>query len=342
MYYCLRWILFLVVGLPFQLLVYCIYPFVFLYFWLFVKSKVGEPILHLATPHRSIDEIINLGAKDSIRDSFFLNHPDTHNALCHIGLWSYRPELASEGLKSLVRPNGSLMRRYPEEQFLPVSGDCLSSWVQGFTMYGGDKQDLKRVATHYLLNCLGLQDYNGKVSARSSNSGINYVFDGWKGLNQPCFGPQYFTSAALFALAAKELGKQWELIYWIHWLFMGGWLWNLAPVIYFKNDLLYYTHHITTINLYSLAKLRGDFKWPIRYVVKEIAPQGNIHPILYSYAYDVGAIDKYDAQKAIRVIESIDCHIWPQHPPINSEFYSINDGNLFSNMGLAIKLLTKK
>jgi hypothetical protein len=340
-----RWLLF-PVSLLFQLITYIAYPFAAIYFINKIRGTLGKPLSNELEVRFRIQDTLASCKYASIRDKYYLNHDDTHNALLHNSLWYFKPELARQGLTNLVRADGAVMRRYPNDQVgLPVSGDCLSAWVNAFANHGGDKAILRKVARHYLKNCLGIAHYNGKVSARSSNGGVSYVFDGYKGINQPCFGPQYYTSAALFALCGKVLGPQWKLIYWLHWALMGGWLWWAAPILHSKTDMIYYTYHITCLNLHTIAKVKGlswFHKKAFEWLTKKAAPaNGNVQPILYALAYDSGALSEHDAKEALKVAQHIK-HVWPQRCPLDESFYE--DGRNephFTTMGHAISLLLK-
>jgi hypothetical protein len=253
-----RWTTFLILGLPFQLLTYILYPFVALYFRLFIRRKHNFHFIHSNEKVSSQKDFETV--QDPIRNTFYLDDDDSHTAMVHGWLYGI-PEgkhLAYNGLQNLITTTGSLHRRIPDTHYLPVSGDCLSSWVWAYiASENKDPDSVELIATHYLKNCLGLEHRNGKVSARSSNSGVNLCYDGYKGLNQPAFGPQYYTSASIFALAKEEVGGLWHLVYWVHFLVMGGWLWWVEPIIHSKNDMIYYAHDITMKNLWSLQKLNG-------------------------------------------------------------------------------------
>lgn len=254
----LRWVTFPLIGLPFQLLTYLVYPFAAIYFRLKIRLKHpnnGQDSFAKVSTQKDFETV-----QDPIRNTFYLDDDDSHTAMVHGWIWGLQEykHLAKDGLRNLITTTGSLHRRIPDLHYLPVSGDCLSSWVWAYIASGNkDPDSVELIAKHYLKNCLGLEHRNGKVSVRSSNSGVNFCFDGWRGLSQPAFGPQYYTSAAIFALAREEVGGLWHLVYWLHFWLMGGWLWWIAPVLHGKNDTIYYAHDVTMKNLWSLQKLDG-------------------------------------------------------------------------------------
>lgn len=330
LYYCLRWILFFLVGVPIQAFILPLYAIFSAYFLLFIRGREGSK-LSLPASRWTIPELLEKGLADPVRNDFFLDNLDNHNALVHFYFWILRPELAPHGLKKMVYENGSLYRRWPNETSdTPVSGDCLSAWVTAATKFGCDREDLRKVAKHYLKNCLGLGSifHGWQVSGRSSNSGMNYIFDGWGNFNQPVLAPQYFTSAGLLCLAANRLGGVWHLIYWAHYWKLCGWMWTLIPFIHPKGNQIYYAQHITLINLYSIYKLTGNplYKWSISFIIKGCAPAGNIHPYFYCLAADVGMLSVEDIDKALKIMTVIN-HSWPQHSPSSEEYFKVEENS---------------
>lgn len=340
----LRWLLFITVGLPVQFILYVLYPIAIILFRRKWVNKYGKPMSAPKTLGvRTISTIIDKGALARMRNEVFADNQDDHTAMMHYGIWSYKqPYVAKEGLRRLVRADGSLERRYPTNPgLIPVSRDCLTTWVYSYTMFGGPKDELKKVLKHYLKYCFGLTHFNGKVSARNSSSGLNYVFDGYKGLSQPVFGPNYYGSAALFSLARKELGGIWHVVYALHFLLMGGWLWWIEPVIYNDKHLIYYDHHITAMNLSTLMHNSPSplTRFALRRVVVDIAPSKNISAFLYAMAWNSGALSKDERQKAEDVIRNC-AYSWPQIPPLNDGYYNANEPlEDWSMMGYHAKLL---
>jgi hypothetical protein len=309
MYQLKRWLAFFFLGLPLQIIVYILYPFVALYFIFFVKKKTWEaigavPFRIRDSKNKELEDLLKVNP--TIRDMSFLDNDDTHCAITHSSLWGLEKyqDLASFGLEALVREDGAVKRRFPiDQEYLPVSGDCLASWNYASVVSGTYLPKLtEQIADHYTKNCFGLSHYNGQVSARSSNSGVNLVFDGWKGLNFPAFGPQYYTTAATLAMAAtvattplKRLA--YKALYYTHYVLMGGWLWWLAPILYAKDTTLYYTHHVTIMNLYVLLRLgygKRTHRHAFRVITKDLAPQGNCNPLFYALGFDIGALNSQE------------------------------------------------
>lgn len=348
-----RWVTFFLVGLPLQLLVYILYPFVALYFKFYIRGKVGKRLSRVNIK-RSLDSIIELGKQDPIRDECFLDDKDSHSAMVHTGIWALRgKEMSTLALTRLVRPNGQLRRIYPTENNVPVSGDCLTTWVYSYSLLGGPKESLRALAKHYMLNCFGLVHFvDGLVSARSSNGGFNWTNDGVRtldlklfkinfkyGMNYPAFGPQYYTSAALFALAKKELGGVWHAVYWGHWLVMGGWLWWAAPIIYSKTNLAFYLHYVTALNLNTLQRESSSWmhRSAMRRVVIKSAPSENVQPFMYALGWNSGAlgfVERLDGQYMLQCIEQV----WPQSPYLDDKVYSYGNDGKFSMMALSAML----
>lgn len=346
-YYLKRWLLFFFVGLPIQAILYVLYPFLAAYFWFFVRGRHGYKITP-PSPRWPLYLLAQLGRQDPIRDNFYLANDDAHGPLTHMYLWILRPDLARKGMENLVYldgidvSDGCVKRRYPVDDPQPISGDALSAWVSSAQRFSISNDILRKVAKHYLRNCMGLGAYPLKwqVSNRSSNSGINTVADGWKGINQPAIGPQYFTSAALLMLAAKRLGGLWWTVYWAHWLLMGGWLWTLLPFIHLPNNSFYYSQQITLLNLVTLYNLTHNpiYKWSIRYIVIHCAPQGNANPMFYCWAASVGALTPEEVAKGEEGLMCIK-PTWPQYEPLTQGFYDHDlNSPIFSLAGGAAKL----
>lgn len=324
----LRWLLTILVGIPTQILFYFIYPVAIVMFrkkWL---GKVGTKLEVPREPLKPIQGLIDNGDLDGMRDEVYLDHDDTHNALLHMGIWSYKPSfVAREGLRRLVRPDGGLKRRHPNDQDLPVSRDCLVAWVYSYSLFGGPKDELKKVIKHYLKYAFGFTHFtNGLVSTRSSTGGINYTYDGYKKLSQPAFGPAYYNTAALLALGAKELGGLYSLAYYLHWLVYGGWLWWIEPFIYTNknlNQLAYYDQHITALSLATIIHNNGSTlaKKALKRLVKDVSPSGNIDAFFYAIAWNAGVLDKKDQQNALLVISHLS-QFWPQIPPLDETYFS--------------------
>ena len=292
------------------------------YFWLKVRRPSYPLIL---TPHQTLRDIKDQAAQD-VPDQYGFVCGESHTLLQQAGFGFYIQAKQREALlEKVIYPNGSLYRSYPNDGTIAPSGDCLSSWVFYYTLHQAQRPDLvRRVATHYLKNCFGLEWVAaGGVSARSSNGGLAPIVDGWPrgkwwwpfnfGLSQPMTGPSFFTTQALLGLAKKELGGWWHLAYYAHWWIAGGWYYSLFPLVYFPQDGLYYTHHITALNLYSLNKNHGGYKRAMRWIAKDIAPGRNIQPWIGAAAWQVGVLSQSERQQAQDILCSMQNPIeWPQ------------------------------
>jgi len=339
----LRWALTIFIGIPTQILVYLLYPIAIYLFRKKWKNKWGVKLDIPQEPIRNIQDIIDNGNLDGMRDEVYLDHDDTHNALLHMGIWSYKPSfVAKEGLRRMVRPDGGLKRRHQEDQDLPVSRDCLVAWIYSYSLYGGPKEELKKVLKHYLKYAFGFVHFtNGLVSTRSSAGGVNYTYDGYKKLSQPAFGPAFYNSSALFALAAKELGGIWRLVYWAHWLVYGGWLWWVEPFIYNNKQLIYYDQHITALSLATIIHNRKSklAEKALRRLVVDISPSGNIDAFFYAIAWNAGVLDEKERQNAVKVTTNLS-QFWPQIPPLDQSYFSgRNKPERYSMLGFHAKLL---
>lgn len=338
-----RWLLYFTVGLPVQFIMYLLYPIAIILFRKKWKNKHGVSFGLPASPFRTIATIIDKGAITHMRDEVYDDNQDEHTALLHYGVWSYKaPYIAQEGLRRMVRADGGIERKYPVNPLSnPVSRDCLTTWTYSYTMFGGPKEELKKVLKHYLKYCFGLTHFNGLVSARNSSSGLNYVFDGYKKLSQPVFGPNYYGSAALLSLARKELGGIWHLVYAAHFMLMGGWLWWLEPIIYNDKFLLYYDHHITAMNLSTLMHNSPSIltKKAMRRVVVDIAPANNMDVFFYAMAWNSGVLTEAERAKATLGIRSASVW-WPQTAPLGDWYFKDAKGpGNWSMMGYHAKLL---
>jgi hypothetical protein len=331
--------MFFFIGLPVQIIVYILYPFVSLYFTFFIKKKTWEhigakPFRILESKGIELEDLLKV--RPTIRDMAFLDNDDTHAAITHSSLWGMEKyqDLAGFGLESLVRDNGAIKRRYPiDQEYLPASGDCLASFNYAMVMSNYLIPSLaEKVADHYTKNCFGMEHYNGKVSARSSNSGVNLVFDGYKGLNFPAFGPQYYTTAATLAMGArlsttKLKRAMYSVAYYAHFVLMGGWLWWKDPILHSKTDLLYYTHHVTAMNLAVLVKLgyqKSLHQYAFRRISKDLSPHGNCNPFLYALGFDIGALNSQEdyqlAKHTLLNISNPTPFMWQREPLTNEQY----------------------
>jgi hypothetical protein len=346
-----RWLVFFPARI-FDLLVILIMAVLMPYFWFKIRKKHGEYLK--LSPKGRLKDIAIKGFKDPVDDFGFVR-PESHTLLQQAGNGLLNPDRQQKLLEQVIYPNDTLYRQFPnDEHHLGPSGDGISSWVFAYNLWGAKRPDLvKRLAVHYLKNCFGIWWNSGNgVSARSSNGGVSIVVDGWPkgkswwkynwGIMQPTTGPGYFTGAALFALAAKELGGIWKLVYAFHYTMLGGWFWELAPVMYTKTETWYYTHHITAINLWSLHKTRGGYKWALKWIADLVSPSGNAQPTICALAWNAGAINNSKHNQAVSTLLTVQgAHYWPQHAPLDPYFFEVEKDNTdhYSMAALAALLL---
>lgn len=342
-----RWALYFTIGRLFDGIVVLVSLAYTPYFIFKVKNKGYDKLeLH---PIYTLDQILDMGYQDPIRDKYFLNTDDTHTAMLHMGFWDNYPNLGHEGLKLLVRPDGSLYRAWASGVGIDkeaVSGDCLATWVAAYILTKADcKDELRKVTNHYLKNCFGL----ATVSPRSSNGGISLAEQAWPigakwwpfslGITQPATGPQVFTTAALLALASRELGGLYSVAYRLHYLLSFQWIWQFIPVLYIKNQLWYYTHHVTVMNLWSLGQVRGGYNWGKWWIAEYIAPGNNAQPFVVGWAAD--SVSPEMLQEAKNVLKCTD-RLWPQCAPISQDDLIIGlEPKYKSMMSLAAKMLER-
>lgn len=268
-----RWVIFLLIGYPIQLVFNLIYPIIHIV-WRFREFTFVNP-KDRRKPHYSNAEVS--ARHSSIRDEFFCDSPDSHNALEHYGLFYVDQAKGKEGLKLLVFEDGAFIRRYWEGRYEGnyTSGDCVVCWLFAYTLL--DKVNrpvdvLRKAARHYLWN-LGTKSNMypsaGWVSSRCNNFGVNYCPDGWKGLGQPMAGPQFWVNSAVFAQASRDLGGVWKIIFWLHFWMMGGPLWVLSPQLYTRKYKLGYSRDIVMRALFCHLDVFGA-RWWILYPIKFI------------------------------------------------------------------------
>lgn len=267
----IRWTIFLLIGLPFQFVVMAIYPLLHLYWKLFIHKKVDQ-----TTPVHDFTIPASEGNKTRV-DGLLLDNVDDHGAFSMYGF------VKAAGLGKLVDKNYNLVRRY-EDNGVPnqnwVSGDVVIAFAFASILLGRDHQPpvlIEKVADQYLKN-LGVQSFdssgnNGDVSNRCNNFGINYCPDSeaW-GIGQPMAGPQFYTNAAIFALAS-QYSKFYKVVFWTHWVLLGGWYWAFSPMIHTKDRRLAYVRDMTMKALYVQLQVFGPRWWiikPMEKITKEI------------------------------------------------------------------------
>jgi hypothetical protein len=268
----IRWILFLSVGFPFQFIVYAIYPLLWVYWRIFIFKKTEK----LKPVHWEPDFETGRATK---LNGLLLDNDDDHGALTQYGF------IQPEGLELLVDKEGNFVRGIDYSQNLNmnyVSGDCVVAWCFAYSLIPDDKRDYKlieKVAWNYL-KYLGSRSWDelskGDVSNRCNNFGINYCPDSdLLKLGQPMAGPQFYTSSALFALAAKK-SLFFKFVFWIHWVLLGGWYWAWWPVINPK-DQYWYVFDITMKALWVHRDVFGN-RWWIKVPmekIREVVPARN-------------------------------------------------------------------
>lgn len=215
-----------------QPIVFVVYPFFIFWHRIFFK-KNGVEFYLKKIPIKSYQSIAPKNIhKIGIRDNNWLNNSDDHCTMTHVFLWDLHPNM--EMHHSLVAKDGRLKRMSPKDHGNPTSGDCIVFWCWSFVVNKSrDFMALRRLVDHYILNRFALQHPSGKgVNTTSSNGGVRWTVDGdFLNLGPMCFGPQYYTTAALLALAASQLGDtKYKILYWVHYLLFGGWLWKWLPV----------------------------------------------------------------------------------------------------------------
>lgn len=270
----IRWVMFLFVGLPFQGVVYILYPLIYLYWRLRIYKPLGDK---LVAYHENVPDSVGTAR----RIHGLLDHSDNHGALCMYGA------LGSNALVNLLDKDGNPVRRVNDDGSFDQdesSGDVVVSWAFAYTAPSiKDKpvDALMKMARNYLLN-LGIQSYdkknNGTVSSRCNNFGINYCPDSdVLKLGQPAAGPQFYTSSCVFALASQH-SFFFKIVFWVHWLLMGGWYWAFAPMIYPDMQSWWYIRDITMKALYVHKLVFGDRWWirtPMQFIAYEITPYRN-------------------------------------------------------------------
>lgn len=255
----LRWSLFIFIGLPFQFFAMLfIYPILHLLWTLFVRQTVPDHKKIVPT-HDDIDVVKGSNTRNG---GLFLDNQDDHGAFTHIYF------LRLQALAELVNTTGDLSRRVNEDQTLNmnyVSGDVVVSWALSLQVTPTSNPDLiKKVVDNYIKN-LGSRSYdaknNGWVSNRCNNFGINYCPDSdILRIGQPAAGPQYYTTAALLAVA-YHLGIKYKIYFWVHWILIGGWYWAFSPVLYTKTDGLWYVRDIVMKSLFIQLQTFGSKWW---------------------------------------------------------------------------------
>lgn len=281
-----RWSLFLLVGLPFQVLVYFAYPVVFAIWRIFFFKKVKPQYAFID----AIDLPSGLAALNP--DGVLLKNPDDHGLFAQYGrLWDLASKdykYAIRGLYQMLDNNFHFLRANDGNatKSYHVSGDVAVAWAfASVEVLGKSSLAAHQVARTYLKN-LGTISGEGLakdwVSARCNNFGLNYCPDGAYGLGQPMTGPQFYTSSSIFALAYHCSLKN-KVIFWTHWVLLGGWFWGFWPVMFSKKKKLGYVRDITMKALWVHLRVFGPKWWvvlPMKYIAYTIAEYKN--PLFYA------------------------------------------------------------
>ena len=254
----IRWVIFIFVGLPIQLLVYIIYPFLHLIWRMFVYKH--QPTQQI--PQH--DNIYKPEGTATRANGDLLDNIDDHGAFTMYGF------IGPAGISKLVDANGNLLRRYEDDgnhNMWSVSGDVVIAWAfANLFIKSTPEHDalIYKVAMNYLKH-LGTLSYDrinkGDVSSRCNNFGVNYCPDSTVlKIGQPSAGPQFYTSSSLFALASRK-SKFFTVIFWIHWVLMGGWYWAFSPILYTKNHPLDYVKDMTMKALFIHQQIFSNRWW---------------------------------------------------------------------------------
>lgn len=262
-----RWTILILIGIPSQLLVYVVYPFIWLYWKITVYKKPNNVINPI---HENVSD---LGYKSREPYNVFLDNQDVHGAFTNLGIDTVQSMVLL--LDGSCNPIRRLNEDMSKNQW-KVSGDVLVSWLFNSVCSELDNElsvNIIKMADTYLKN-LGVQSFDetnkGDVSNRCNNFGINYCPDSeFFKIGQPMAGPQFYTSSSLFALASKY-SNFYKFVFWIHWILFGGWYWFFAPVLWQKNRSLIYVRDITIKALYVHKYVFGN-RWWIRIPMKFIA-----------------------------------------------------------------------
>lgn len=270
----LHWLLFILIGLPVQVLVYLLYPIIYAV-WMVV---VFRPTFHKEQVQHEIIYDPNIG-RATTHNGYLLDNADDHGAFSMYGF------IQKEGLE-LLQKDGSLIRKLNPDGSMnreAVSGDVTVAWFFANTLADRKASDevVKNVVDTYVKN-LGTLSYDdvaqGYVSARCSNFGVNYAEDSdLLKITQPAAGPQYYTTAAVLA-SAYHLGFKYKALFWAHWVLMGGWYWAWAPIIYPNQDTWVYARDITMKSLYVQLQVFGPKWWikkPMEFINDKITTHEN-------------------------------------------------------------------
>jgi hypothetical protein len=253
-----RWLIFLIVGFPVQLIVYMVYPVIWVIWRLFFYVDYSLKDKIVAEHEYCSMEVVQ-------NDLYLIENVDDHGAFTMYG------SILGRGLKNLTL-SGDFIRRRTTSGYInlsEVSGDVVIAWCFAYTFLeafsrGYIESTLFQVAKNYLKNLgtTSIDEINDQdVSNRCNNFGINYCPDSnFLRLGQPMAGPQFYTSSCLFALASQT-SALWKLVFWTHWWLLGGWYWCWWPVVYTKKNQMESTKDMTMKALYVLKFVFGNRWW---------------------------------------------------------------------------------
>lgn len=267
-----RWALFLLIGLPIQVLTYFLYPLVVLYWRIAIHKDVD---LKELPQHVPIPVSLGLATRNG---GLFLDNNDNHGAFTHINF------IKEEGYSQLFDSHGNFIRRRNENGGMSrdrVSGDVVISFCFANQLDKAKDDDIRKAIKNYFLH-LGTRSYDdvndGDVSNRCNNFGVNYCPDSYfHNLGQPAFGPQFYTNSCLLA-TGYHLGFGYKLAFWANWILMGGWLWAFAPTLYTKDNGLWYVRDMSMKALYVHAQVFGNRWWirkPMKFINEKISTHEN-------------------------------------------------------------------
>jgi hypothetical protein len=270
----LRWLIFAFIGLPIQALVYVLYPVVYAvwFFFVFKDTPVKEK------PHHEFFSDPSVGTATT-HNGLLIDNADDHGAFSMYGF------IQKEGLE-LLQKDGSLIRKLNPDGTMnrwAVSGDVTVSWFFANLLAKRPASDevVKLVADTYIKN-LGTLSHDeiadGYVSSRCSNFGVNIALDSdFLKISQPAAGPQFYTTSAVLASVYNQ-GLKYKVLFWSHWVLMGGWYWAFAPVIYPDQKSWWYVRDITMKSLYIHLQVFGPRWWikkPMEFINDKISTHEN-------------------------------------------------------------------
>jgi hypothetical protein len=372
-----RWLMFFTVGFVTNALIAVLLVAYSLYFRLFVARKVANPLNISPTNEERLTEILT--APELYREAGVVDSDDTHGLLLHVGAAREARSIFAL-VSSRVYVGGGddiTLFRYPyyreggaSRHKETPSGDMLVGWVAYASEWikaRGDhplrqnlRFDLRGLTDTYIKNCFTLNDKDGGLSDRASNGGLSFTHHGppkgkkilgftfpW-GMALPITPPAALTTLSLLTLAGKELGLKYKLIKAVYSFVTFGWLWKMLPYLYTKNNLWYYTSHISAMALgviydnssCGLEKLmvKQGMRW-----IGETARIGpnNVNPFIMGWV--APGLSKESKELSMQILSHIEME-WPQYVPRDNGFLSakVNPKGLVSLKRLALIQLQKE